>query len=186
MLGDFQKKKLTKLFHMYDKDKNGKLEEADFIRLHQKRCTLRGWLPGSAEYDKFRKTHVAYWNHIRKFADRNGDDHVTLDEWLRAWGELAGGKLVSLKVLPADIQDQIAFAFDALDLDGDGKAGPEDYRLFLKAMDSSDEAHAADIFKVLDLNGDGHVSKDEAMQLSAEFFLGDDPKLAGNQLYGRL
>ena len=50
MLTDFQKSKITHLFHVYDADQKGYLTIADYDRTAHNLVELRGWLKDSPAY----------------------------------------------------------------------------------------------------------------------------------------
>ncbi len=65
MLSELQKRKLMKLFCMYDVCNLGVLKISDFERLAQQLAELRGWKPSTAAYDKITSQYLFRWNRMR-------------------------------------------------------------------------------------------------------------------------
>ncbi len=70
MLTDLQKRKLNALFNLYDVDKNGFVEQADFEQVVQNLAPTLHLQPGSPEYTRLHAGHMAIWNNVRQRAVR--------------------------------------------------------------------------------------------------------------------
>ena len=181
MLTDLQLKKLPKMFALNDNNGDGVIAQEDFEEAARTLAYLRGLAPGTAEYQDMHKTIMSRWNHIRETCDADGDNRVTLKEWLAYWD----------KVLATEGEyERVGKPFSVvvartLDRDGDGKISPKEYTQWVSRW-GVDEKAALDCFARLDLNGDGHLSVDEFVTLVAEYFQSSDPSSPGNWLLGPL
>jgi len=73
--------------------------------------------------------------------------------------------------------------FDILDGSNDGQISMIEYQQFCLAIGLT-EKDAETAFAHLDRNANGHISRDEYLQASKEFHVGDDLNADGNWLYG--
>jgi hypothetical protein len=65
MLTEFQKRKLMKLFSMYDACNLGVLKISDFECLAERLADLRGWAVDSIPYDDISSKFIYLWNRMR-------------------------------------------------------------------------------------------------------------------------
>jgi len=179
MLSDLQLKKLPKMFALNDNNGDGVIAQEDFEEAARVLGRFRGLAPGTAEYEDLHRTIMARWNNLRETCDTDGDNRVTLQEWLAYWD----------KVLATQGEyERVCKPFSAvvartLDLDGDGKISPDEYAQWLSRW-GVDKKAALECFARLDLNGDGHLSVDEFVALVAQYFQSSDPNSPGNWLLG--
>ena len=59
-------------------------------------------------------------------------------------------------------------------------------KLMRKDLEHPTREDAAAAFQRLDADGDGRLSRADVIRLTAEFFKSDDPKAAGNALFGQV
>jgi len=179
MFTGLQLKKLPKMFALNDNNGDGIIAQEDFEEAARVLARFRGLAPGTSEYEDLHRTVMARWNNLRETCDADGDNRVTLKEWLAYWD----------KILATDGEyERVGKPFSvvvarALDLDGDGQISPEEYAQWLSRW-GVDERVALDCFARLDLNGDGHLFVDEFVTLVAEYFQSSDPRSPGNWLLG--
>jgi Ca2+-binding EF-hand superfamily protein len=179
MLTDLQLKKLPKMFALNDNNGDGVIAQEDFEEAARVLARFRGLAPGTPEYEEVHRTIMSRWDHIRVTCDADGDNRVTLKEWLAYWDRVLAtegeyervGKPFSVVVART------------LDLDGDGQIAPDEYTEWLSRW-GVDEKVALECFARLDLNGDGHLSVDEFVTLVAQYFQSSDPSSPGNWLLG--
>jgi juvenile hormone diol kinase len=179
MLTEFQKEKLPRLFAMYDADANGFIEQEDFARLVQTFAQVRGWQPGTEEYDALETRLLSRWQKMLQFADADRDERVSLAEWLAYVDDM----LSSEDAYEVEVQKIASTTFGVFDRDGDGELTIEEYSEGYAAM-SLDKTFADDIFRRLDLNADGHISRSEHLTLIAQFFRSQNPQSPGNWVFG--
>jgi len=179
MLTDLQKRKLTRYFHVYDIDRDGRVGPLDFERVLENVRVLHHLETDSPDYQSLREGFMARWDTLRWWADRDGDGGVDLDEWLEYWDELLGRgpryeeELVSL----------LSRLLSLFDHDSDGVLGPDEFVDFYGVYGLS-PALARSVFAELDANSDGVISKSELEEIGHQFYRGNDPDAPGNRLFG--
>lgn len=178
MLSEFQKRKLALRFYMVDTSKDGIVELADFEQHGQKLAELRGIQPGSTDYEKIMSTSLDEWETYWKPADADGDNKITLDEFLKSADILIAAKTAEKINFRVD-----KGFFDSVDVDGDGEITLKEYTLFLKSSGRSEE-DAKIAFSHLDTNGDGKLSRDEFSIAMHEYHDSNDPQAPGNWFFG--
>jgi Ca2+-binding EF-hand superfamily protein len=178
MVSEFQKRKLSLRFYMVDTSKNGIVELSDFEHQGQKVAELRGIQPGSAEYEEIISAYIGIWETYWKGADTDGDNAITVDEYIkfteRAIAAKAEGK-VQL-VTGKDV-------FDTLDINGDGEIDLKEYAIYLKALGRSEEDAKIAFFKI-DRDGDGKLSRDEFATAMYDYHTSNDPQDPANWAFG--
>ena len=179
MLTEFQKKKLAVLYSMYDADKNGVIELADFYVLLDKYAEVRGWEPGSPEYEVLKSQLVSRWHTMQEAADTNRDNQISRSEWEAYVDKM----LSSPAIYEAEATAISAAVLNIFDLNGDGQLELEEYRNFYSSV-GFDETIADETFGRLDLNNDGYITKDEHLELVRQFFYSQDPDSPGNWVFG--
>uniref|UniRef100_B8HL04 Calcium-binding EF-hand-containing protein n=1 Tax=Cyanothece sp. (strain PCC 7425 / ATCC 29141) TaxID=395961 RepID=B8HL04_CYAP4 len=188
MLGELQQKKIERLFNVLDSDRNGLLEQGDFAKRASVLTTIRGENTDSPLYQKLYATQMAWWENLRAATDKDNNGQVTLEEWSAFWeawltsvaNEAATGQTPSLEA----IKGSAAVTFDMIDSNQDGQVTSDEYASWFQTLNLGGDGK--NHFNRLDLDGDGIVSRDEAIKLSLEFFLSNEPEAPGNYLYGSL
>lgn len=179
MLTDFQKRKLIALFDMYDADKNGLLEQADYEQIVQNLATSLHYQPGSPEYARLYADHLAVWNATYQLCGAPGSQRVTQEEYVAAFDQLLSDK-DNYQAIVGNWADSL---IELSDRDGDGRLSQQEYVTNLRNFNTS-EAAANEAFRRLDRNGDGYLTRDEILRRVEEFFYSDDPQAPGNWLVG--
>ncbi|MEV5966080.1 EF-hand domain-containing protein [Kribbella sp. NPDC051952] len=175
MASEFQRRKVAGVFHAMDADGNGYLEEADFETLTGRWVGLRGWEPGTADYERMRAIMMGWWSALATMSGAEEDGKVSLDELMNVVDQL-----------PAmdDAVNATADAmFDAIDENGDDRIALAEHKQVVYAWKGSDDG-IEDVFPQLDLNGDGHLSRTEFRDLWSGFWRGDDPKSPSQWVFG--
>ena len=127
MLSDLKRRKLTKLFAMYDTCNSGYLKFADYEQIVKKLADLRGFKIDSPEYEKLMDKYGYQWikmrGDIKDTLRKHLDYQVTLEEWLEYYEQV---------LQDSDHQKQIKslddFLFDVVDADGSGDLGIEEWK----------------------------------------------------------
>jgi Ca2+-binding EF-hand superfamily protein len=175
-----QRRKWTNLFHVFDVNSDGLVSREDHVDIAGLASAHHGHAPGSAADKEFRAKLWPVWEALESAADRDGDQAVTLDEFLDYFDDV-------IDAPRGEVTEIHRFAvrgiLDMVDLDGDEGLNRQEYEALLKVY-RIDERLAEISFPRLDLDGDGYISNDELMRLYADWFHGSDPQAPGNYLFG--
>jgi Ca2+-binding EF-hand superfamily protein len=179
MLSEFQKRKLTALFHHHDVDKDGYLAKDDYEQFVKNFGEIQNHSPGSPEYETFYTQTMAAWQHVQQVADKDKDNRVSLQEFLESY---------DVTLSDENIYNQLVIEYGksllALwDRDGDGRLSGEEYVTLFGCYGIGEET-AGEAFRHLDRDGNGYLSLDELMKGAEEFYLSDDPDAPGNWMIG--
>jgi juvenile hormone diol kinase len=179
MLTDLQRRKLTRLFHVYDMDDSGYLMGEDYERIAQNFCRIHDWQPGSEGYQVMHESQAQQWQAVQALADSDQDGRVSLEEYLAAYSAIPDPDAF----YAATVQAIVDFTFDYFDRDQDGYMTAAEFAEVYAVFDlAADDAHRA--FTRMDVDGDGRIPKDEGLRLVREFYLSDDPDADGNVFFG--
>ena len=177
MLTNLQQRKMTRLFHVYDLDKSGYIEEYDYMRVAENFARLRGLRIGSDGYNKLRAKFAFVWEYIQKFGDVSRDKAVSLIEFLEYADSLLEGNYAAVEGSTG------SFLFELIDSDGDGQITLDEFRIFYEGYNIQD-AVADGIFDKLDLNSDSIISAEEFAELGYDFHYSSDPDCPANWFFG--
>jgi juvenile hormone diol kinase len=179
MLNDLLRKKMTRLFNVYDVNNSGFLEKADYERIADNFCRIHNWPEGSEGYQVMHQNQIAQWQQIQQFADSNQDDRVSLDEYLDAYHRMADID----NLYEVTVNGIVDFTFDHFDRDKDGYMTSADFSEVYAVFDlDADEAKTA--FAQMDSDNDDRINKVDALRLVREFYVSDDPEAQGNVFFG--
>lgn len=181
MLSDLRKRKYTRLFQLYDLDKDGVLRQADFEQFAANIARAgRPDAPADSQ-QQVRAMFVRQWQEAQQFADTNRDDTISLAEWLQYYDAIINTPGLAAELIKGHLNGFYAM-WEVTD-PGAGRVTTERrYQTFFAGF-NEDPAIAAAIVKRMDQDGDGVLSEAEMTQRLAEFF-GDDPNAAGNWMVG--
>lgn len=179
MLTELQKRKLTKLFSMYDRNCDGILAYQDFEKIVEKLADLRNWSSRSSKYLILSNKFSERWQGLQAKADKSRDKKVSLEEWLNYYEEVLSDE----QRYRQTIQEFVEVLFEAFDKDSDGKISQPEWADLLCVYNVS-SVYAPSIFPKLDTNGDGFLSKEELVQLIREFYYSNEPNAVANSMFG--
>jgi len=186
-LSDFQRRKLLHKFKLLDIDQNQLIEYEDFQHVIDVLAEQRGWGIGDANFERLTASNRDLWMAVQSFCEVGEEGAVTPEQWLRYHAhalQQAGEFDQLVPGFETTLAAFTAFVHELLDSDGDGFVRFEDY-LALARAHNIDEEQAKKTFSTIDQNGDGALSLEEVSVLVRQFYLSDDPKAPGNELFGK-
>lgn len=179
MLTPLQSQKLTRLFSLYDTNRDSVIDRADYQLVAHSTALALGHQPGSPEYLQLQTEYMTSWDNLQQLADSDQDNQLTLAEFLVGYDNLMAQKDRFMEVIIGLAKTTLTLQ----DMDKDGKVSRQEHRDFLVAFNTTAE-EAADTFRRLDRDGDGFLTTAEMVLNTEEFFLSSDPQAPGNWLVG--
>ncbi|MGB3193280.1 MAG: EF-hand domain-containing protein [Limnoraphis sp.] len=162
-LTEEQKQKLTVGFNSLDVDRTGFVTAKDYEEKAKSLAILKGYEAGSSEYNKLSSQLMEVWTALQQAVDTDGDQKVSLDEFLK-FAEDSGSSLIEdVFVKTADM------VFDLADTDGDGNISFDESKSFFLLFESNLSA-AKDSFSQMDTDNNGTISKEENRELVRSIF----------------
>ncbi|MEM7348798.1 MAG: EF-hand domain-containing protein, partial [Chloroflexota bacterium] len=122
--------------------------------------------------------YAHYWDAI-SVADTDGDNAVTLEEWIDHFHKL-GNDPEQVEQVVISRGEAVLQIFDA---DRDGKISKKEWAVFFKAVGYPENEYEL-AFDKLDLDGSGYLTAEEIKAAGRQFFSSDDPEARGNWIYG--
>lgn len=181
MLSELQKEKISHYFNVVlDQDRNGVLEENDFIEIGESLCILWRYKPLTKEYDEVMKMCQSSWHLFQEyFVAQQGA--ANLEQFLLFFDNMLNQE--SKELYKKFVVKVVSDVFDSFDLNKDGVISINEYVDMFMCYHIKIK-YSAKAFIKLDRNGDDHVSKQELLQAVDEFFMSSDEKSPGNWLFG--
>lgn len=180
-LSDFQTKKFTHLFRLYDADNNGEIDKNDYERRTQYLTEQRGFELDSPDYLQIRQRIMGDWEQLVFYVDADANDVITLAEFL----DYSDYVLGSDTMWQENADDTASFIIEVCDVDDDGSITLEEYGVFFKSYDLDDD-QIQFAFEKLDADGDGLVTREELKAGLDQFGKSQNPDDAGNYMFGPL
>jgi Ca2+-binding EF-hand superfamily protein len=174
VLSDYQRRKFARAFELIDHDGSAFVDRSDLARLAAAFVRRLGVEEASDEYRILADRSAELWQ-VLAGMDADGDDRLTLEEWLRALDGITSSEQ-AYEHLFGQLVDQ---SFDLLDTDADGAVSCEEFVLWLTATPIPPAA-ARQAFEEFDLDGDGLLSRNELGYVLLDFFYSSDPDGRGN------
>ncbi len=178
-LSEFQTKKMTHLFNLYDVDGNGTIGASDYERRIENVAQYRGFEKGSDGYETLKASVMKEWDKLQLYSDNDGDGQVTKVEFL----DFADYTIADASLWFETAVENAEFIIETCDIDGDGQITLDEYSIFFKGYNVSDE----DIkiaFEKLDQDGDGMITTDEFTKAFDRFGQSDNPDDPSNYIFG--
>ncbi len=181
MLSTFQNKKLEKLFKFWDANNSGTLEENYYMQVAKRLSKERGWEPNTEKYDFLHKKLYEDWLEAEKFADKNKDKKITLDEWL-VFCETFMNNEEMYKITVTNVASAIV---GAVDIDENGILLEHEWQLLFRIYGKTDE-EATVAYNKMSENNTVKIDNEKALALLHDFFYSNDQNATGNYMFGSL
>lgn len=181
MLTEFQTRKMTKLFSLYDYDGNGYLEKKDYLALGERIAADSNIKSGTTMYDMIMKRVLTDWTETVQFADIDQDGRISIEDWL-GFMNLAVENPAIYKVTVTDIAESF---FESWDIDGSGKIGINEWKRAFRIFGQSEHDGEA-AFVALAGNANGSLSHDDVHTALDGFFRSNEPSDLCNAMFGSL
>jgi Ca2+-binding EF-hand superfamily protein len=179
MLSELRTRKFSSLFACFDFDKNGILEKADYEHFAQNLSQAYALTPGTATYAKMYVETMALWDFVQTIADHDGDQQVSQDEFIAAYGALTDNDETFQQLLMSYAE----FVIRMGDRDSDGRLNEDEYATILWCYGIADDAGRT-AFRHLVTDSSGYLTLAAMEKVFAEFFRSDDPAAPGNWMIG--
>ena len=128
MLTEFQTKKLTKIFHLFDRTGDGFHTTADVQIIIDRIADMRGWEKGGDAYAALEKGYMDNWKQELAVMDRNEDGKISLEEHLKFYEMMMAGEKYD------EIVDPVTeFIIGVFDTNKDGGLDPPEFAKLLPA-----------------------------------------------------
>jgi Ca2+-binding EF-hand superfamily protein len=182
MLTNFQSKKLTYFFGLYDLNKNDYLQLEDFTDIAEKLCEKLEYQPDSKHYKKLVEKTVGLFYKLMKDIPHGDNQFILLDDWLRFFDtQVIGPK--NEEMLEEYAELIIGYLFDLFDDNNDGYISLEEYKGVFEIY-GIDQHYLEKSFLNLDLNNDRKLSRYELIRSVETFLTSDDALMKGNWIFG--
>lgn len=182
MLTSLQKRKLTKLFSMYDVQNTGVLQLSSFEQIAHRLAQLREWKPGTPAYEAIREKYVYRWIRLRgdieeSIHNRLGS-RIELKQWLQYYENL-----LEQEQFRKELKNLGTMIFEVIDLDENGRLDQEEWKRLFQVYHLP-VVYLDKVFAQLDTDQDGWLSQEQVLTLLEEFYFSDDPEALGNSMFG--
>ncbi len=182
MLSVLRKRKLTKLFHIWDSNKDGVIERADYALVALRVAELSGAISGSYGYRTIQEGYLQNWEVLCRILDKDPNlGELNLEEYLIAQEITLANKTEWELYVREHMRDLAARA----DKDHDGQVTLAEYTGFACAYGIAIDV-ALKAAQSLDEDQDGFVLIEDVLRYLEEFYYSEDPESPGNNFTGVL
>lgn len=182
MLSEFQKKKLTYFFGLYDLNKNGYLQLEDFTDIAEKLCEKLEYQPDSKHYKRLVDKTVGLFYKLLKDIPHGDEQIIYQQDWVLFFEK----KIIDTEneeMLEEYAELIIGYLFDLFDDNNDGFISLSEYKGVFEIY-GIDQSYLEKSFLNLDLNNDQKLSRYELIRSVETFLTSDDPLMKGNWIFG--
>ncbi len=182
MLAPIQKKKLIKLFTMFDVNNSGKLKLSDFETIAKKFCKLQGYKSDSQEaievVDRFCYRWIYLKGEIERDVHHARGANVTLEEWL-----IFHENKLNEESFKAHLNKLREIIFEVIDINNNAQIEQSEWRNLFEIYQIP-VVYCDETFALIDGDQDGIISREELFQRLDEFYYSQDESAPGNYIFG--
>lgn len=180
MLTHFQKKKMTHLFHFFDRDGDGFIEPKELDHIVDD-LAVSEEENEQAHQRRLQQMFHRFWKQLIDAADENNDGKISLEEFVGVHEILiADSSSYQRYVYPF-----IESLFHLIDLDKDKRWDKKEFSHFYNLCKQTKE-YAEEAFSKMDADNDGFLSHLEVIFYFREFYLSKDKNAIGNYFFGKM
>lgn len=162
---------------------DGKVSWEDFTDYLKRLQTTNNWQENDAKWTNARDCLKEVWDGLRKQADDNMDQEVSLEEWLTMWESCIND--VSAGSPPTWLTKYGDMMFHAADTSGDGEVDKDEFHVAYKEY-GLDAANTEQAFNLITENGAVALNSETYSKLWNDFFSNPDVGSKGSSLFGIL
>jgi Ca2+-binding EF-hand superfamily protein len=179
MIPDLKRRKLMRLFCLYDINNDGFLQFKDFEQRIEALLEIKNLSKDSAIYNQLKNKYYLYWLKLKNEADVNRDGQISIEEWLNYFDQVLQDQMKYQR----EVESLISTILDIFDSNKDGQLDREEWQQFLESYNIS-PIYVDVIFPLFDLNNDGFINKTELLKGFHDFFFSEKEHAKGNFLFG--
>lgn len=179
MISDIKKRKLMRLFCLYDINNDGFLQFKDFEQRIEALLEIKHLSKDSFLYNKLKNKYFLYWLNLKNEADVNQDAKISIEEWFSYFDRVLQDQMK----YQSEVESIIATMLDIFDSNQDGQLDRDEWQQFLQSYNIS-PIYVDVIFPLFDLNNDGFINKTELLKGFYDFFFSEKEHAKGNFLFG--
>ncbi len=183
MLTVLQKHKLGHLFSIIDFDHNGLLQKSDLQSIAENISVFAGVIDRNEHQINLKKYAEEVWNLIATHHQNADIDSIQLDQWLDFME--ATFYTPAKDEVDRKINRIVDIAQQVFDKNQDVLISKLEFMSIFVSF-RVEIRFANKCFQAIDSNADGHISKEELLNATREFFQSDDESSVGNQLFGEI
>lgn len=178
MLRPLQRRKLTRMFRLFDRDGDGALQWDDYARISAGLLAVLAIDANSALGQELAQSYRDEWAELTDEAQREARG-VTLEGWLA----YRRAQLMMPDAFEVNVAPYILTIATHLDVDGDGHVTGDDLRRYLGLYGMSDDERAVAVSH-LDPTGDGRFTYADVEDRAREFYFSNNPDARGSWFLG--
>ncbi|MFG2721203.1 patatin-like phospholipase family protein [Streptomyces sp. NPDC048416] len=173
--------KYRALFALFDKDQDGLVDEADWLRAAGNIGEAFGHTPESSGAALLTQAFQDSWTHVRRVAGAPPSTPLHRDAFEEAVAQLVG----TPSAYRTHFLPMVVALLTTADANGNNMLETEETERLLDTF-GVPAADARTVARRLDTNGDGAVSLDELNEAFQDYFTSEERGCAGNMLFGAL
>lgn len=139
--------------------------------------------PESSARQKLVELSLGLWDHLRKVADLDADERISLAEYKTAF---AAGLLETPESFNQGYVPYVQAVVDIADQDGDGKLTVTDEIRWMGTLMNVSEQDAREGFHRIDKDNDGFISVGDLVESIRGYYFDESPNSPGHWLLGSL